>query len=55
MEVNPEAFVEMQAIRVADYREQSGLILEGKKEILRKVIDASLAEETKPKDRLVFS
>jgi hypothetical protein len=54
VENNPEAIAETQAIIEANNREQLGLILASKTEILRKVIDAGLANETKPKDRLAI-
>jgi ACT domain-containing protein len=40
---NPETIAEAQAIIEANNREQLGLILASKNEILRKVIDAGLA------------
>jgi hypothetical protein len=46
----PEEIVEAQAFIEINNREQLGLILANKNELLRKVIDAGLAEETKPKD-----
>jgi hypothetical protein len=54
VENNPEAIAEAQAIIEANNREQLGLILACKNEILRKVINAGLADETKPKDRLAI-
>jgi hypothetical protein len=54
VENNPEAIAEAQGIIEANNREQLRLILASKNEILRKVIDASLAGETKPKDRLAI-
>jgi hypothetical protein len=54
VENNPEAISEAQAIIEANNREQLGLILSSKNEILRKVIVAGLADETKPKDRLAI-
>src|SRR4030066_1677393 len=54
VENNPEAIAEVQAIIEVNNREQLGLILASKNEILRKVINAGLAEETKPKDRLAI-
>jgi hypothetical protein len=54
IENNPEAIAEAQAIIEANNREQLGLILASKSQILRKVIDAGLADETKPKDRLAI-
>src|SRR4030042_21915 len=51
---NPEAITEAQAIIEANNREQLGLILASKNEILLKVIIAGLADETKPKDRLAI-
>ncbi|HEY5141673.1 MAG TPA: hypothetical protein VIJ25_20495 [Methylococcales bacterium] len=54
IENNPEAIAQAQAIIKANNREQLGLILTSKNEMLRKVIDAGLAEETKPKDRLAI-
>lgn len=38
----------------ANNREQLGLILLSKTEMLRKVIEDGLADDTKPKDRLVI-
>ncbi len=54
IENNPEAIAEIQAIIDANKREQLGLILMSKNEILRKVIKSGLAEETKPRDRLAI-
>jgi hypothetical protein len=54
VENNPEAIAEVQAIIDANNREQLGLMLLSKTEMLRKVIQAGLAEETKPKDRLAI-
>jgi hypothetical protein len=54
VENNPEAIAEAQAIIETNNREQLGLILACKNEILRKVINAGLADETKPKDRLAI-
>jgi hypothetical protein len=54
LENNLESIAEVQATIDANNREQLGLILLGKTEILRKVIEAGLADETKPKDRLAF-
>lgn len=54
MRENPEAVAEIQAIIEANKREQLGLILMSQNEILKKVIDAGLAEETKPRDRLAI-
>jgi len=54
VENNPEAIAEIQAIIDANQREQLGLILLSKNEILRKVIESGLAEETKPRDRLAI-
>ena len=45
---------EAQVIIEANNREHLGLILASKNEILRKVIEAGLAEEIKPKDRLAI-
>jgi len=45
---NPEAIATEQAIIEANNREQLGLILASKNEILRKVIDAGPVDETKP-------
>ena len=52
MENNPEAIAEIQSIIDAKNREQLGLILISKTEILRKIIEDALSEATKPKDRL---
>src|SRR4030067_2606608 len=54
VENNPESIADAQAIIEANNREQLGLILASKNEILRKVISAGLADETKPKDRLAI-
>jgi hypothetical protein len=54
VENNPEAIAETQTIIKANNREQLGLILASKNEILRKVIDVGLADETKPEDRLAI-
>ena len=54
VENNPEEIAEAQVIIEANNREQLGLILASKNEILLQVIDAGLAEETKPKDRLAI-
>jgi hypothetical protein len=54
IENNPEAVAEIQAIIDANNREQLGLILLSKTEILKKVIEAGLADGTKPKDRLAI-
>ena len=54
MKTNPEIAAEIQGIIEVSRREQLGMILASKTEILRKVIEAGLAEETKPKDRLAI-
>jgi hypothetical protein len=54
VENNPEAIAEVQALIEANNREQLGLILLSKTEMLRKVIEDGLSEETKPKDRLAI-
>jgi hypothetical protein len=54
VENNPDEIAEAQAIIEANNREQLGLIIANKNAILGKVIDAGLAEETKPKDRLAI-
>ena len=48
------AIAEIQAIIDANKREQLGLILLSKNEILHKVIEFGLADETKPRDRLAI-
>ena len=54
MENNPEAIAENQGIIDANNREQLGLILMSKTELLRKIIEDGLADATKPKDRLAI-
>lgn len=54
VENNPEEIAEAQVIIEANNREQLGLILASKNEILLQVMDAGLVEETKPKDRLAI-
>jgi hypothetical protein len=54
VENNPEAIAEVQALIEANNREQLGLILVSKTEMLCKVIEDGLSEETKPKDRLAI-
>ena len=54
VENNLEEIAEAQVIIEANNREQLGLILASKNEILLQVIDAGLAEETKPTDRLAI-
>ena len=54
MENNPEAIAEVQAIIDASNREQLGLILLSKTEMLRRIIEDGLSDSTKPKDRLAI-
>lgn len=54
MENNPEAIAEVQAIIDANNREQLGLILLSKTEMLRRIIEDGLSDSTKPKDRLAI-
>jgi hypothetical protein len=54
VENNPEAIAEVQDIINASNREQLGLMLLSKNELLRKVIDDGLSEKTKPGDRLAI-
>ena len=49
---NPEAIAKVQEIIEIYAQEQLGLILSHKNEILRKVIDDGLSDDTKPRDRL---
>ena len=51
---DPEAIAGFQAIIDANKREQLGLILLTKTEMLRKVIEDGLSDTTKPKDRLAI-
>jgi len=51
---NPDAIAEVEVIIETNNREQLGLMLASKNEILHNVIDAGLANETKPTDRLVI-
>ena len=51
---NPEAIAQYQELIEASAREQLGMILMHKTEILEKIIDDALADTTKPKDRLVI-
>jgi hypothetical protein len=54
VENNPEAVAEVQTIIDANNREQLGLILMTKTEMLRKLIEDGLSNTTKPKDRLAI-
>jgi len=54
VENNPEAIAEIQGIIDANNREQLGLILMSKTELLRKIIEDGLSDATKPKDRLAI-
>ena len=54
VENNPEAIAEVQGIIDANNREQLGLILMSKTEMLRKIIEDALSDTTKPKDRLAI-
>jgi len=54
VENNPEAIAENQGIIDANNREQLGLILMSKTELLRRIIEDGLADATKPKDRLAI-
>ena len=54
VENNPEAISEIQGIIDANNREQLGLILLSKTEMLRKIIEDGLSDATKPKDRLAI-
>ena len=54
MENNPEALAEVQAMIDANNREQLGLILLSKTEMLQKIIGDGLSKTTKPKDRLAI-
>jgi hypothetical protein len=54
VENNPQAIAEVQAIIDANNREQLGLILVSKTEMLRKIIEDGLSDMTKPKDRLAI-
>ena len=49
---NPEAITEFQEIVDTNYRHQLGLILFHKTEILQKVIDDGLSDNTSPRERL---
>ena len=51
---NPEAITEYQDIINASNREQLGLLLLSKNELLRKVIEDGLSDKTKPRDRLAI-
>ena len=53
-ENHPEAITEIQAIIDANNREQLGLIVLNKTEMLRKIIEDGLSDTTKPKDRLAI-
>lgn len=54
MDNNPDVLAEAQELIDASQREQLGLILLTKTEMLRKVIQDGLSDETKPKDRLAI-
>jgi len=54
VENNPEAITEIQDIINASNREQLGLMLLSKNELLRKVIEDGLSDKTKPRDRLAI-
>jgi hypothetical protein len=54
IENNPEAIAEIQAVIDANNREQLGLILMSKTEMLQKIIEDGLSDTTKPKDRLAI-
>ena len=54
VETNPEAIAEVQDIINASNREQLGLMLLSKNELLRKVIEDGLSDKTKPRDRLAI-
>lgn len=54
VENNPEAITEVQDIINASNREQLGLMLLSKNELLRKVIEDGLSDKTKPRDRLAI-
>jgi len=54
VENNPEAITEIQDIINASNREQLGLMLLSKIELLRKLIEDSLSDKMKPKDRLTI-
>ena len=51
---NPEAVTEYQEIVDANYRHQLGLILFHKNEILQKVIEDGLSDNTSPRERLAI-
>lgn len=54
VENNPEAIAEIQTLIDANSREQLGLILLTKTEILRKLVEEGLSDKTKPRDRLAI-
>jgi len=54
VENNPEAITEIQDIINTSNREQLGLMLLSKIELLRKLIEDSLSDKMKPKDRLTI-
>jgi hypothetical protein len=54
VENNPEAIAEIQTLIDANNREQLGLILLTKTEILRKLIEEGLSDKTTPKERLAI-
>ena len=51
---NPEAIAEFQQIIEATNREQLAMILVAKTRMLNKIIEDSLSDNTKPKDRLTI-
>ena len=51
---NPEAVTDYQEIVDANYRHQLGLILFHKNEILQKVIEDGLSDNTAPRERLAI-
>lgn len=54
VENHPEAMAEVQTIIDANNREQLGLILLSKTEMLQKIIEDGLSDATQPKDRLAI-
>ena len=54
VENNPEAIAEFHEIIDASNREQLGLMLLSKNQLLRKVIEDGLSDKTKPRDRLAI-
>jgi len=51
---NPEVIAQYQELIEASAREQLGMILMHKTQILEKIINDALADTTKPKDRLAI-